>query len=163
MTISVDALIEQAREQFSQAGDAASLENAKARFLGKQGSLTELLKSMASLSPDEKRTQGARINLAKQEIESLLNLRRAALNQAELDARLASEQIDVTLPGRGRLRGRGSILSSKHGNESKRSFGLLALMWQMVQRLKTTGPTSLRSTTQRIILRVPCKTPFMST
>ena len=100
-----DDLIEQARAQFAQASDAASLENAKARFLGKQGSLTELMKGLGKLDPDAKRTEGARINIIKQQVEALLNARRAALAQAELDQRLAAETIDVTLPGRGRGKG----------------------------------------------------------
>ena len=100
-----DDLIEQARVQFAQATDAASLENAKARFLGKQGSLTELMKGLGKLDPDAKRTEGARINIIKQQIEALLNARRAALAQAELDQRLAAATIDLPLPGRGRGKG----------------------------------------------------------
>ncbi len=100
-----DDLIEQARAQFAEASDAASLENAKARFLGKQGSLTELMKGLGKLDPEAKRTEGARINVIKQQVEALLNARRAALAQAELDKRLAAETIDVTLPGRGRGKG----------------------------------------------------------
>lgn len=102
MTSPVDDLVVQAQEQFAQAPDANALENAKARFLGKQGSLTALMKGLATLSPDEKKAEGARINQVKQRIEALLNDRRAELARAELEARLASEAIDVTLPGRGR-------------------------------------------------------------
>ena len=98
----VDDLIDQAKEQFAQAGDAAALENAKARFLGKQGALTAMLKGLAKLDPDQKRTEGARINQLKQQIERLLDQRREQLAQAELDKRLAFETIDVSLPGRGR-------------------------------------------------------------
>jgi phenylalanyl-tRNA synthetase alpha chain len=105
MTDMSDDLIEQARVQFAQATDAASLENAKARFLGKQGSLTELMKGLGKLDPEAKRAEGARINIIKQQVEALLNARRAALAQAELDQRLAAETIDVTLPGRGRGKG----------------------------------------------------------
>jgi phenylalanyl-tRNA synthetase alpha chain len=105
MTSSVDALLEQAKEQFSQAGDAATLENAKAQFLGKQGALTVLLKGLGALSPEQKKTEGARINQIKQAIELALNERRAQLAQRELDKRLASEKIDVSLPGRGRSLG----------------------------------------------------------
>ncbi|MGZ7255953.1 phenylalanine--tRNA ligase subunit alpha, partial [Streptococcus pyogenes] len=75
------------------------------RFLGKEGALTVLLKALGKLDPEQKREMGARINQAKQQIEALLNARRAALAQAELDARLASETIDVTLPGRGKAAG----------------------------------------------------------
>jgi len=102
MTLPVDDLISQAKELFAQAADPAALENAKARFLGKQGALTALLKGLAQLDPEQKREQGGRINQVKQQIEGLLNQRRAELAQAELDKRLAAETIDVTLPGRGR-------------------------------------------------------------
>ncbi|MFA7668417.1 MAG: phenylalanine--tRNA ligase subunit alpha [Burkholderiaceae bacterium] len=102
MTTQVDDLIVQAEEQFAQAQDAAALENAKARFLGKQGALTSMLKSLGALDPERKREEGARINRIKQQVEGLLNARRAQLQQAELDRRLAAETIDVTLPGRGR-------------------------------------------------------------
>ncbi len=105
MTPPVDDLIVQAKEQFSQAADAAALENAKARFLGKQGALTTMLKGLAKLDPEHKKAEGARINQLKQHIEGLLNARRAELTQAELDKRLASETIDVSLPGRGRAFG----------------------------------------------------------
>jgi phenylalanyl-tRNA synthetase alpha chain len=102
MTSLVDDLIAQAKERFALAGDAAALENAKAKFLGKQGAITAMLKELAKLDPQEKRAQGAHINQLKQQIEVLLDERRAQLAQAELDKRLALETIDVTLPGRGR-------------------------------------------------------------
>lgn len=105
MIAASDDLIDQAREQFAQAPDAAALENAKARFLGKQGALTALLKGLARLDPEQKRAEGARINQLKQRVETLLEQRRAELAQAELDRRLAAETVDVTLPGRGRGRG----------------------------------------------------------
>jgi len=102
MTVSADDLVAQAQEQFSQANDAAALENAKARFLGKHGTLTQAFKNLARLPAEEKRIQGAHINQIKQRIEALLEARRDALAQAVLDQRLAQETIDVTLPGRGR-------------------------------------------------------------
>ncbi|MFW7342718.1 phenylalanine--tRNA ligase subunit alpha [Pollutimonas sp. H1-120] len=105
MTPPVDDLLAQAKEQFAQASDAAALENAKAKFLGKQGALTALLKGLAQLGPEQKKAEGARINQLKQQIEGLLNDRRAQMAQAELDKRLAAETIDVSLPGRGRAFG----------------------------------------------------------
>lgn len=105
MDSTLNELIEQARLRFKQAADVATLENEKAVFLGKQGSLTALLKGLAKLKGDEKRTQGMLINKAKQQVEQLLQARRAELAQAALDARLAAETIDVSLPGRGRSRG----------------------------------------------------------
>lgn len=97
-----DDLIAQAKEQFAQAPNAAELENAKARFLGKQGALTILLKGLARLEPAQKRAEGTRINQIKHQIESLLNERREQLLQQALDQRLAAETIDVSLPGRGK-------------------------------------------------------------
>lgn len=101
MTSPVDDLIVQAQEAFAQSADVTALENAKARFLGKQGALTAMMKSLAQLEPEQKRAEGARINQLKQQVESLLAARRAELAQAELDKRLAAETIDVSLPGRG--------------------------------------------------------------
>lgn len=102
MDTTLASLIEQAQARFAQARDAATLENEKAAFLGKQGSLTALLKGLAALQGEEKRTRGAQINQAKKQVEALLGERRAQLAQARLDERLAAETIDVTLPGRGR-------------------------------------------------------------
>ncbi|HEX7388416.1 MAG TPA: phenylalanine--tRNA ligase subunit alpha [Castellaniella sp.] len=105
MDTTLAELITQARTRFAQASDPATLENEKAVFLGKQGSVTALLKELAALKGDEKRTRGAEINQAKQQVEALLNERRAQLAQAKLDERLAAEKVDVTLPGRGRATG----------------------------------------------------------
>ena len=96
----LDSLVAQAQALFSQSATPADLENAKAQFLGKAGRITELMKGMASLSVDEKKSRGAAINLAKQAIESALNARRQALADAELDAQLKAEALDVSLRGR---------------------------------------------------------------
>lgn len=93
-------LIDAARADFAAAQQPAALENAKARYLGKTGAITERMKGLAQLAPEEKRARGAEINAAKQAIEALLAERRDALAQAELAQRLAAESIDVTLPGR---------------------------------------------------------------
>jgi phenylalanyl-tRNA synthetase alpha chain len=103
----VEQLIEQACAEFSAMTDAALLEQAKARYLGKSGTLTELLKGLGKLPPEERRTAGALINRAKETIEAALNARRDTLRHAALEAQLAAEALDVTLPGRGR--GLGSL------------------------------------------------------
>jgi phenylalanyl-tRNA synthetase alpha chain len=100
-----DAIVAEAVAVFAAAADAVQLEQAKARFLGRQGRITELLKGLGKLPPEEKRAAGARINAAKDRIEGALAERRAALARAQLQARLAEEAIDVTLPGRDRGRG----------------------------------------------------------
>jgi phenylalanyl-tRNA synthetase alpha chain len=101
----LDTLVDSARAAFAAAESSAALENEKARFLGRSGTVTELLKGLGRLGADEKRAQGARINSAKQAIEELLARRRAELADADLAARLAQESIDVTLPGRRRSAG----------------------------------------------------------
>ena len=96
----LDSLVSAAQERFAQSQTPADLENAKAQFLGKSGRITELMRGMASLSVDEKKSRGAAINLAKQAIEAALTARRQALADAELQAQLKAEALDVTLPGR---------------------------------------------------------------
>ncbi|TCP09889.1 phenylalanine--tRNA ligase subunit alpha [Caldimonas thermodepolymerans] len=103
----LDQLVSQAVADFSQAPTPADLENAKARYLGKAGRLTELLKGLAALPPEEKKVRGAAINEAKQRVEAALNERRQALAEAELQAQLKAEALDVTLPGR--IRGTGGL------------------------------------------------------
>ena len=99
------AIVDSAKSAFAHAATPADLENAKALFLGKAGRITELMKGMAALSVDEKKSRGAAINLAKQAIEAALNERRQALADAELQAQLHAEAIDVSLPGRQRGQG----------------------------------------------------------
>ena len=101
----LQALVQSAQEAFAEATTPADLENAKARFLGKSGSVTELLKGMGALTPEEKKTRGAAINQAKQRVEAALTERRQALLDAELAQQLRAESLDVTLPGRRRGEG----------------------------------------------------------
>ncbi len=98
----LDPLVQAAQADFASAQTPAQLEDAKARYTGKSGQVTELLKGMAKLSPEEKKTRGAAINETKQRIEAALTARRQALAEAELQAQLKAEALDVTLPGRGR-------------------------------------------------------------
>jgi phenylalanyl-tRNA synthetase alpha chain len=98
----LEPLVHDAQRDFAQAATPADLENAKARYLGKSGRLTDQLKALAALSSDDKKARGALINAAKQQVESALNARRQALADAELDAQLKAEALDVTLPGRQR-------------------------------------------------------------
>jgi phenylalanyl-tRNA synthetase alpha chain len=97
----VGQLVERAVAEFAAISDPAHLEQAKAAYLGKSGSLTELLKGLGKLAPEERRSAGSAINRAKEAIEAALAARRQALRQAALDDRLGEEALDVTLPGRG--------------------------------------------------------------
>ena len=94
-------ILDDALQSFAAIEDAAELENAKARYLGKEGSLTGLLKGLGKLSAEERPAAGARINQVKQQIEAALNAQRDAIQNRALNAKLAAESLDVTLPGRG--------------------------------------------------------------
>ncbi|HNN46628.1 MAG TPA: phenylalanine--tRNA ligase subunit alpha [Azospira sp.] len=101
----LDAIVNEACGAFAATNDPDALEQVKARYLGKTGQITELMKGLGKLPPEEKKTAGAVINRAKGEIEAALNARREAIKLAALEARLAEEALDVTLPGRGETRG----------------------------------------------------------
>jgi phenylalanyl-tRNA synthetase alpha chain len=94
-------ILDDALKTFAATDEPAALENAKARYLGKEGSLTALLKGLGKLSAEDRPKAGARINEVKQQIEAALQARRDGLQQQALNARLAAEALDVTLPGRG--------------------------------------------------------------
>ena len=94
-------ILDDALLRFAATEDAAELENIKARYLGKEGSLTGLLKGLGKLSADERPAAGARINQVKQQIEAALQTRRDVIQGQALNAKLAGESLDVTLPGRG--------------------------------------------------------------
>ena len=96
----LNSVVDSAKAAFEQARTPADLENAKALFLGKSGRITEMMKGMAALAVDEKKSRGAAINLAKQAIEAALNSRRQALADADLQLQLQAEALDVSLPGR---------------------------------------------------------------
>jgi len=103
----LDVIVDEAASLFAGVSELPALEQAKARYLGKQGVFTEALKGLAKLPPEERRERGAHINQAKDRVEQLLVERRAAIARAQLDARLAEQALDVTLPGR--AHGRGGI------------------------------------------------------
>ena len=82
------------------AQDFNALEQIKARYLGKTGELTGLLKTLGQMSPEERKTIGAHINECKNQFQTAFNAKRDALNEAKLQAQLAAEALDITLPGR---------------------------------------------------------------
>jgi len=99
------SIVAQARAEFDGCVDPAALEDAKAKYLGKAGVLTELLKGLGKLSVAQRPAAGAAINVAKQALEAALDARRTGLAEAKLAQQLAADALDVTLPGRGRGRG----------------------------------------------------------
>ena len=87
------------------AQDFNALEQIKARYLGKTGELTGLLKTLGQMSPEERKTIGAHINECKNQFQTAFNAKRDTLNEAKLQAQLAAEALDITLPGRAQEHG----------------------------------------------------------
>jgi phenylalanyl-tRNA synthetase alpha chain len=94
-------LVETAAAEIDAAADLAALDAVRVSYLGKKGQLTVRLKSLSELSAEERPAAGQEINKAKQELQGRLNARREALDTAALEAKLAGDAVDVTLPGRG--------------------------------------------------------------
>ena len=103
--IDLKDIVPAATADFEAARDPASLENAKAKYLGKTGEITEHMKALAKLGASDRPAHGARINHVKTLVEEALARRRDALADAKLAEQLAADAIDVSLPGRGRGRG----------------------------------------------------------
>ena len=98
-------LVTEAKAAVSAANDQAALDQVRVHYLGKQGAITQLLKGLGKLDGDDRPAAGARINVAKEDVQQSLDARKDALESAVLEARLANESIDVTLPGRGQHAG----------------------------------------------------------
>lgn len=81
------------------AQDAAALQDLRVRLIGKKGEITQRLKTLGQLDPEQRREQGQRINVLKQTVEQAIEARKAQLERQKLDEQLASESVDVTLPG----------------------------------------------------------------
>lgn len=99
------ALTEEALKLVANAEDLAALDHVRVEYLGKKGQITALLKSLGKLSNEERPAAGAKINEAKQQVQEQIAVRKQAMEQAAVDAKLANETIDVTLPGRGQVSG----------------------------------------------------------
>jgi phenylalanyl-tRNA synthetase alpha chain len=101
----LEQILPQAQRDFAACDTIQYLEQAKSRYLGKSGLLTEQLKGLGKLSAEERPAAGAAINVVKQGVEDALKARRDAILNAEQARQLASESIDVTLPARSQGKG----------------------------------------------------------
>ena len=93
-------LVEKALQQIEQANSLAELDQFRVDFLGKKGAITALLKTLGTLSAEERPQAGAKINEAKQQVEDAIKVRKETLERAAIEAKLSAEKIDVTLDGR---------------------------------------------------------------
>jgi phenylalanyl-tRNA synthetase alpha chain len=98
-------LVEQAQKQIDKVADLTALDALRVAYLGKQGRITTLLRSLGKLSADERPAAGKKINAARDRIQNALAARKQALEQTSLDAILSEDRVDVTLPGRGQRTG----------------------------------------------------------
>ena len=105
MGSNLDALVRQALDEVAAAGNLAALDEVRVHWLGKKGTLTELLKTLGSLPAAERPAAGQRINEAKQALQVAIDARREQLERARVEQELLSGRVDVTLPGRGEERG----------------------------------------------------------
>ncbi|HEX4895696.1 MAG TPA: phenylalanine--tRNA ligase subunit alpha [Solimonas sp.] len=101
MSDPLEDLLHKARGDIAAAADPRALETLRVDLLGKKGRVTELLKQLGGMAPDERKAYGERVNRVKEAVNDELVTRGRVLAQAEMDARLAAERIDVSLPGRG--------------------------------------------------------------
>ena len=103
--MSLDEISSRALAAIGTAADTRALEELRVNILGKSGELTLQLKTLGALPPEERKEKGAAVNRAKEEITAALEAKKATLEAAELNARLASETVDVTLPATPRATG----------------------------------------------------------
>jgi phenylalanyl-tRNA synthetase alpha chain len=96
----LEAIVEEARLAVDKANTPAELDAVRVAFMGKKGKITDLMKGLGKLSNEERPAAGQQINLAKQEVQGLITGKIKAQQVAELNQKLASESVDVTLPGR---------------------------------------------------------------
>ena len=101
----LDGLVSQAREQAGAATSLSSLDDVRVRYLGKKGELTLQLKRIGSLPAELRPNFGKWVNLAKNQVQQEVSICKDALEQADLNKKLAEQSIDVTLPGRSTNRG----------------------------------------------------------
>ncbi|WP_423186225.1 phenylalanine--tRNA ligase subunit alpha [Alishewanella sp. d11] len=99
--MNLSAILNEALAAVAAAGDIPALEEVRVTFMGKKGSITELLKSLGGMDPEQRKIAGQQINDLKQQVQDALNEKRDALQTAQLAEKLSQERIDVTLPGRG--------------------------------------------------------------
>ena len=98
-------LVKRAAEATASAQTVVQLDQVRVQFLGKKGEVTEQLKQLGNLPPDERPAVGSQINRVKEQIQELLQRQLAELENKALSAKLAEQHIDVTLPGRGQAPG----------------------------------------------------------
>ena len=146
--------------QVDAAGDEAALESVRVSALGKKGSVSELLKTLGSMTPEERKERGPLINGLRDQVQGAILARRNDLAEAALEARLAAERIDVTLPvpeapeSRGRIHPISQVIE-----ELAAIFADMGFAVAEGPDIETTYTTSPRSTSRPATRRARRTTP----
>src|SRR5690554_4645828 len=99
----LQVLSQEAQQAIEKSDSVKGLDEVRVKYLGKKGELTVLLKGLSKLSPEERPKVGAEINAVKEQLLGLIQTKKIALELSAMNAKLANETIDVTLPGRGHV------------------------------------------------------------
>ena len=105
MSTELEQLEQEAEKSINAAADLRKLDEERVRYLGKKGLITERMQALGKLAPEQRKEAGKYINITKQKIQDAIQARKEVLEREALNAKLESERIDVTLPGRGQLSG----------------------------------------------------------
>ncbi len=105
MSNDIAQLKEEISSQIQAAGNLKELDNLRVTALGKKGRITALMKTLGTMSPEERKTKGQALNALKNEIAELIKTQEQALKKQEMDNRLAQESVDITLPPRPEQKG----------------------------------------------------------
>ena len=115
----LNALREEVESEITTVGDEVTLQNLKARYVGRKGVLTEILKGMKDISDEERPKMGKLVNETKVFIEALFDNKFEALKEEKKREALSQEKIDVTLPARGRHPGCSSSCDAGNGRDNR--------------------------------------------
>jgi phenylalanyl-tRNA synthetase alpha chain len=139
----LDSLAQTALADIAAAATLDALDAIRVRLLGKSGAITEQLKSLGKLPPEERKAHGELVNRARDELTVAIAARKEVLEESAFAQRLASERIDVTLPGRNGERGAIHPVTRTLARITE-IFSRLGYRWPMARRSRTTGTTSRR-------------------
>lgn len=103
MSATPDDILAQGLKELAEATELNQLDQVRVQYFGKKGQFTEQMKQLGKLDPEQRRSVGQVINQAKDQLQTQLEHKKTALENAALAARLASERVDITLPGRGQV------------------------------------------------------------
>ena len=140
-----------------------ALQELKVKYLGKKGEITQMMKQMGSLSPEERPAFGQKINALRKKAEEAIEEKRLEISEKQKNARLAAEKIDVTLPSRKNRIGGLHPLTKVILGDSVRFLSIWGSQWWKARRSSWTNSILKCSISPRIIRPGMRRTPFYVT